>query len=126
MIYIVILKTLLIALMLFNQEPVTVETENVTEVAEETNMTYVGNFSCTAYTWTGNPCANGNYPVDGYSVACNSLDFGTHIYIEGIGERVVEDRGPSSMPSAWLDIYMDSYDACVQWGVQDRAVYIIE
>ena len=93
---------------------------------EKTDMTYAGNFMTTAYTWTGNPCANGNYPTDGYTVACNSLPFGTRVYIEGIGERVVEDCGPGSMPNEWLDIYMDSYDACIQWGVQYKEVYVID
>lgn len=93
---------------------------------EEPDMVYSGNYMMTAYTWTGNPCANGNYPTDGYTVACNSLPFGTRIYIDGVGERVVEDRGPSNYGDYWLDIYMDSYDACVYWGVQYRDVYIIE
>ena len=108
-------------IMMMGSNPVEMETET-----ELNNMVYSGNYMMTAYTWTGNPCANGNYPTDGYSVACNSLPFGTRIYIEGIGERVVEDRGPDSMSGAWLDVYMDSYDACVQWGVQYRDVYIIE
>ena len=79
----------------------------------EKDREYLGMWLITAYTHTGSPCANGNYPSAGYTVACNSLDFGTRVYIDGIGERVVEDRGPSSLGSEWLDVFMDGYSDCV-------------
>lgn len=86
---------------------------------------YLGNWKTTAYTWTGYRCADGSWPQSGYSAACNSLPFGTQIYVDGIGKLTVTDRGPSSMPSEWLDIYMDSYNACVQYGVQYHDVYLV-
>ena len=86
-------------------------------------MEQLGTWRITAYTWTGYPCANGNYPSDGYTIACNSLDFGTKVYIDGIGFRTVEDRGPSWLGSEWCDVYMSSYSACVQWGSQQRKVW---
>lgn len=89
-------------------------------------MSLLGNWHITAYTHTGSVCANGNYPSAGYTVACNSLDFGTKIYIEGIGTRVVEDRGPGWLGSAWCDVFMDSYSSCVHWGSQYRNVYLVE
>lgn len=92
---------------------------------ESESMKYLGYWHITAYTATGSPCAYGNYPTDGYTVACNSLDFGTKIYIEGVGYRTVEDRGPEWLGSEWLDLYMDSYDSCVQWGSQYRNVYFV-
>lgn len=85
---------------------------------------YVGTYELTAYTWTGDPCANGQYPTSGYTVACNSLPLGTRVYIEGIGERVVEDTG--GMGGGVVDIYMDSYDSCIQFGRQSANVYVIE
>ena len=91
-----------------------------------TDLEYLGEWHITAYTHTGNVCANGNYPTAWYTVACNSLDLGTQIYIEGIGVRTVEDRGPGWLGSEWCDIFMDSYDECVVWGSQHKNVYIIE
>lgn len=85
---------------------------------------HLGEWHITAYTHTGNVCANGNYPTAGYTVACNSLDFGTEIYIEGIGFRTVEDRGPGLLGSSWLDVFMDTYDECIVWGSQYKNVYI--
>lgn len=69
------------------------ETETAAEDSHG-DMEYLGNWLMTAYTHTGSVCANGNYPSAGYTIACNSLDFGTEVYIDGIGYRTVEDRGP--------------------------------
>lgn len=91
----------------------------------KSEMTYLGEFMITAYTHTGSPCANGNYPTAGYTVACNSLDFGTNIYIDGVGYRTVEDRGPD-YGSQWLDLFCGSYDECIMWGIQYRTVYIVD
>lgn len=90
------------------------------------DMTYMGAWRITAYAYTGSPCANGNYPEAGYTIACNSLPFGTEVYIEGVGFRTVEDRGPEWLGSEWLDIYMCDTNTCVQWGDQYREVYIVE
>ena len=79
----------------------------------------------TAYEWTGAPCANGAFPTVGYTVACNSLPLGTRVYVEGIGERVVEDRGASWHSSNWMDIYLGDVSACDQFGVREADVYVL-
>lgn len=96
------------------------------ESAENTpeGMTYLGDYQLTAYEWTGNPCANGNYPTEGYTIASNTLPIGTRVYIEGIGERTVEDTG--GMAGNVIDIYMGDPSTCVQFGRQSGAVYVIE
>lgn len=86
----------------------------------------LGTWLMTAYTHTGLACANGEYPEVNYTVACNSLPLGTELYIEGIGFRTVEDRGPSNMPSAWLDVFMDGYSECVSFGEQYHRVWQIK
>jgi len=83
-----------------------------------------GVFELTAYEWTGNPCANGEYPIPGYTVASNWFPIGTRIYIEGIGERVVTDTG--GMSNNVIDIYMGDPEACYQFGRQTAEVYVIE
>lgn len=86
---------------------------------------YLGTYRCTGYVATGNTCANGNYPTDGYTIASNSLPLGTKVYIEGIGERVVEDKG--GMSSNVIDIYIDgSTQDALNFGRQNADVYIIE
>lgn len=84
---------------------------------------YLGSFKCTGYVATGNTCANGNYPTSGYTIASNSLPMGTRVYIEGIGERVVEDTG--GMSNNVIDVFVDSTsEAYALTG--DYEVYIIE
>ena len=82
------------------------EPEAPVEESTESNMTYLGVYYITGYTATGSACANGNYPTSGYTCASNSLPMGTVIYIEGIGTRVVEDRG--GMASNVIDVFVDS------------------
>ena len=92
--------------------------EDISQILEEpegpivTDWEFLGNVYVTGYTWTGNPCANGNYPTSGYTVACNDLPFGTVVYIEGIGYRTVEDRGGMTSGIYWLDVYFDSTQEC--------------
>ena len=78
-----------------------------------------------AYEWTGNPCANGNYPTEGYTIACNSLPLGTEVYIEGLGYRVVEDRGAEWHSDNWMDLYLGDVASCYEWGVRTVAVYVV-
>ena len=84
----------------------------------------VGGVLLTAYEWTGNPCANGNWPTPGYTVASNDYPLGTRIYIEGLGEFVVEDTG--GMGSGVIDIYMGDVETCIQFGVQSGNVYVLD
>lgn len=103
-----------------------VHTDYVQEDDPLEGMTLLGTWHITAYTHTGNVCANGNYPTTGYTIACNSLDFGTKVYISGVGIRVVEDRGPTWLGTEWADVFMSDYGSCVAWGSQYREVYLVE
>ena len=105
-------------------EEVDENTDSVDESANE-SLEYIGSFDMTAYEWTGSPCANGNYPTVGYTVACNSLPLGTQVYIEGVGYRVVEDRGAEWHSDYWMDLYLGDVDACYEWGVRTVEVYIV-
>ena len=89
-------------------------------------MELLGTWKITAYAWTGYTCANGNYPSEGYTVACNSLPFGARVYIEGVGFRTVEDTDGGAMGNEWLDLYLGDYNSCVQWGMQYRKVWRVK
>lgn len=102
-----------------------IEPEEIAEDSPEEELEYLGTFEMTAYEWTGNPCANGNYPEVGYTVACNSLPLGTTVYIEGVGYRVVEDRGAEWHGSNWMDLYLGDVDSCYEWGVRSVEVYVV-
>lgn len=101
-----------------------VSTEWISDSNPLDTMQYMGEWRITAYAYTGSPCANGEYPEAGRTVACNSLPFGTEVYIDGAGFRTVTDRGPASMGSEWIDLYLGDYGECVQWGDQRREVWV--
>lgn len=107
-----------------DEEIQAVESEPAEEESTE-ELEYLGTYEMTAYEWTGSPCANGNYPEVGYTVACNSLPLGTTVYIEGVGYRVVEDRGAEWHGSNWMDLYLGDVDSCYAWGVRSVDVYIV-
>ena len=65
--------------------------------------------------------ASGATLIAGYSVA-SSLPFGTKIYIEGIGEVCVTDRGVSGNH---LDLYFDTHEQALQFGTGRYNGYII-
>lgn len=100
------------------QEPTQETEDNTNNNTEYINM---GVFDITAYTWTGNPMANGEYPYEGCVASCD-FAIGTVLYIDGLGTYVVKDVCPTS---GVVDIYMDSYNACIQFGRQYRNVYIV-
>lgn len=81
---------------------------------------YAGTYEITAYTWTGNPMANGEYPYYGCVASCD-FPLGTVLNIEGVGIFVVNDVCPTS---GVIDVYMDSYDACISFGRMSANVYI--
>ena len=107
------------------EEP-TAEERRAEAIQNEQGMVYMGTYQITAYEWTGNPCANGNYPEEGYTAACNSLPFGTVVYIDGIGYRTIEDRGADWHSDQWIDVYMGDEWTCNQFGVQYLDVWVVE
>ena len=99
----------------------------INEETEETeSRTYLGTYKVTAYAETGNPCANGNYPTTDHTIACNSLPFGSKVYIDGVGYRTVEDRGASWHEDEWIDLYLGDVNSCIQWGVQYKDIFLVE
>ena len=101
-------------------------TEEETTDEEQPSMTYLGEYTLTAYEYTGNPTASGEPTVAWWTVACNDPDLWLKkIYIEGYGTFYVCDRG--GMPSNnILDIYLGDYNECIQFGVRTAKVYVYE
>jgi len=80
----------------------------------------------TAYTWTGNKTAIGTYPVQGRTCAGPRwIPLGTVVYIEGVGERIVEDR-TNIRYNGRYDVYMNSEDDCLEFGIQNLKVEVLK
>lgn len=92
------------------------------------NAEYLGTFTLTAYCncasccgTEGNATASGVMPTSGHTVAMGGIDFGTKLLINGT-VYTVEDRGT---PYGHVDIYMDSHDAALQFGMGSAEVYLV-
>lgn len=108
----------------------TSEPEEVSANSDNSDGTYLGTWTITAYCgcpiccgdWSGSPTASGAWPSEGWTVACGSLPFESIVYIEGLGTRCVEDRG---VYGDWIDVYFEDHDAADSFGMQELEVYLI-
>lgn len=108
-----------------------VEQETPQEEAEDTssNRDYLGTYTLTAYCGC-EVCNGGNAgitamgvePSEGWTVACNSLPLGTQISING---NVYEVQDTGNMDDGTIDIFMNSHDEALNFGVQSADVYVV-
>ena len=98
----------------------------------ELTIVSIGEYKLTAYCscekccgkWSQfNKTASGTTPQQGRTVACNSLEFGTRIVING-SIYTVEDTG--NMGANVIDIYFNSHEAALSFGVQYAEVHKFE
>jgi 3D (Asp-Asp-Asp) domain-containing protein len=110
-------------------------------VGSDKNYSYkfVGDYSVTAYTSgkesTGKTKENADYGItatgatvkEGLTVASdwNYIPPGSRIYIEGVGERVVQDAG-GDIKGQKLDLYIADLKQAIQFGVQKLKVYLVK
>ena len=108
---------------------VAVSMGTATEAKAET-MEPVGSFKLTWYCacrrcsgkW-GHRTSSGATCQEGVTVATDYFRPGTRIYIEGFGERIVQDTG---VHGRHIDIFLEDHDECNRLGVQHRQVYIVK
>jgi len=89
------------------------------EPEPEPELEYLGRFYCTGYDLCISCCgktdgvtASGAMATVGRTIAAGrEFEFGTHLYIDGIGERVVEDRG-GAIGSGRIDVLCNNHDEC--------------
>lgn len=107
----------------------------VTAVAEP-KKTLLGNYRLTGYCPCQKCCgksksnpsygitASGARAAEGVTIAMAGLPFGTRVYIEGLGERIVQDRGVSQNI---IDVFVSSHGRCFERLYNRTAqVWIIE
>lgn len=69
--------------------------------------------------------ASGIKAVEGVTVAMDkSIPFGTKIYIDGVGERIVQDRG-GAIKRNRIDLYFSDHQSAINFGRQTRQVTIL-
>lgn len=98
--------------------------------AEAPEMEYLGAMEITAYNvYEGGgenlSTASGMEPVAWHTCAAPSwIPFGTVLYVDGIGELVVADRGGGSVEGGRIDVFVGT-DPCESIGLAVRDVYIV-
>ena len=106
------------------EEPVEIQQEEIAEPS----MEYVGDYRVTAYAYYEGDgenyyTASGATPVPYYTVATgDEFDLGTVLYIEGIGEVEVQDRG--GFDEGIIDLHIGN-DPMESFEDTTRAVYIV-
>ena len=108
------------------------------------DYTELGTYTITGYCacekccgeWAKNRPAGAVYGAEGtaliseVSVANNNFTFGTHLFIDGWGEVVVQDRTAKWVNEKYngkiLDIYFDSHEQAVAFAKREMKVGIIE
>ncbi len=79
-----------------------------------------------AYTYTGNNTSYGVAPYYGVAaVDPNYIPLGTELYVEGYGYATALDVG-SSITGNRIDLFFESYNDAMSWGVRNVKVYIID
>jgi 3D (Asp-Asp-Asp) domain-containing protein len=70
--------------------------------------------------------ASGTKATEGRTIAApKSIPFGTKVYIQGIGTRIVEDRG-SAVNGNHIDVFVESVSEAKQLGKQTLLVEILD
>lgn len=90
-------------------------------IGECTTTAYCGCANCCGV--AGNATASGEMPKAKHTVAHETLPFGTKIKFQGDDNvYTVTDRG---VRGDWFDIYFDTHEEALNYGMQNRIVYII-
>ena len=111
--------------------------ENVSDGAENTEIetakqsngeSYVITAYCACIKCCGKTdgiTASGVKAVEGVTVATDSsIPFGTKVYIDGVGERIVQDRG-GAIKGNRIDLYFSDHQSALNFGRQTKQVTIL-
>jgi len=110
------------------------EAEQVEEIIEDKLQISLGEYNVSAYCSCSQCCGksdgitfSGEVATEGITIAADTRvhPIGTKLYIEGIGERVVQDIGGSIYGNK-LDIYFDSHSKALEFGRQSLEVWEVE
>lgn len=119
-----------------SKEPYTIEYINEVHNVETLSMVHkiTEKYIITAYCHCVKCCgksngvtASGAIATEGITVAADTriFPFGTRIYIEGVGERIVQDTG-GAIKGNRIDLYFSDHQSALNFGKQIRGVCIIE
>ena len=93
---------------------------------KENEKQYIGTFTLVAY-YQGSITSTGTRPQANRTIAVDPkvIPYGSKVYIEGYGTYIAEDCG-GGIKGNMIDIYMNTYNECIQFGRRTARVYIIK
>ena len=91
------------------------------EVYKMESTAYTGD----AYTTSGITPTRNKDGISTIAVDPNIIPLGSRVYIPGYGEAIAADTG-SAIKGNVVDLYLNSYDECIEWGRQPIDLYILE
>jgi 3D (Asp-Asp-Asp) domain-containing protein len=83
---------------------------------------FLGTFVVTCYDLQGHTASGASPTTETVAVDPAVIPLGTHLYIDGVGERVAQDTG-GAIKGDRLDIWEPTYAQCADWGVESRQVW---
>lgn len=70
--------------------------------------------------------ASGKPAIEGITIAASrSIPFGTKLYIEGIGTRIVRDRLAKKYDDR-IDVFMENHDKALKFGKKRLTVTVVK
>lgn len=104
---------------------------NTTTNNENINPGYISNFTMESTAYTGDTItATGTVPVrDSEGISTIAVDpsiipLGSLLYVNGYGYAIAADTG-GAIQGNIIDLYLNSYEECMNWGRQNVSVYLI-
>ncbi len=84
------------------------------------------NLTATAYTYTGSKTFTGRTPKKGIAaVDPDIIPLGTELYIKGYGYATADDIG-SAIQGSRIDLFMETKEQALSWGVREVEAFILE
>ena len=104
------------------------ELESVTNKPENSDqISYSMNVKSYAY-YTGTITATGTVPTFGRTIAVDPkvIPYGTRIYIPEFDKTFIAEDCGGGIIGNKIDIYMNTKQECLNWGVRDITIYILK
>ena len=112
------------------------EIEPVTDAEPEITLKSLGTYKLTAYCscerccfeWSDGITASGTVATEGRTIAVDPsvIPYGTLVTIEGYGEYIAEDCSVNYIHGNEIDIYFESHERALEFGVQYAEIFIKE
>lgn len=103
------------------------------DALKDNKAKYIGQFKISYYCACEKCCgktdgitASGVKVQEGVTIAADTsiLPFGTKVFIQGVGNRIVQDRG-SSIKGNKIDVYVTSHNSIPKVGVHNSDVWMV-